>query len=202
LEFSNHATSQIFNPFIQHCLDAQGNKARRLFIHIEDKLPNLYGVFNRIWYNRAMKKSILFVGMLAIGTAGSGCSLFQSECESVLPVVAQVQALVLDAELALSQVEAMRGQISLTDSQKRTINQALRKSRDALRVAGRTLVLASTACSNPDVKDAFTALADAWADVERIMAQKSQTMLAAWVVPIRTPAAVLLARGVDMEQTE
>jgi hypothetical protein len=90
-----------------------------------------------------------------------------------MPVVAQVQALVMDAELALTQVEILVEQLQLTDAQKATVHEAVKKSRDALRVAERTLVAASTACSEPDVKAAFADLADSWSDIEGVLFSKS-----------------------------
>jgi len=117
------------------------------------------------------------------------CAHLDAACAKALPVLAQGNGLVNEAQDALAQAQVAIEAIPDGDA-KRKATAALAEARSALRVAESMLHASSEACSQPDLPGIFSAFAQAWEVIRTFLS----TFGGVGGSPVADPKAYLLTK--------
>lgn len=113
---------------------------------------------------------LLQIVMLAtfVCMCGGCAGMFESSCTKVVPILAQGNSIVNDAQDALLQAEAMAEVVRDVAIRTKALD-AIEEARKQLRIAEGVLHAATQACTAPDLPAIFKAFAQAWELVRPIL---------------------------------
>ena len=115
------------------------------------------------------QRLLMFLVVLALPLATSGCSWFRTACEKAIPVLSTGQNYVVDGGLALDQAQAYAATLP-AGVLKTQLLAAIYDGRSALRAASYTLDGLISACTTQDPLVVLGDFVAAWAEVRKIIA--------------------------------
>ena len=109
--------------------------------------------------SKTMKKVILVLTLLV--SINTSCAHLDSSCAKALPVLAQGNALISEAQEALNQARVVVDLIKDESVRSKGI-EAVETARSSLRVAASMLHASSQVCETPNIPTLFKTFAEAW----------------------------------------
>jgi hypothetical protein len=130
-----------------------------------------------------------------------GCAWLRGACANATPAMSSAQMYVMDAEIALDQVDTALPSFGLPPERLAAARVAVEKARDTLAASTATLGALGKACTSPDIATVFGDFVAAWQAIERatqlpkVMSIQVASTVNDTTPKLRTPAVVLALRG-------
>jgi hypothetical protein len=118
-----------------------------------------------------MMKRLLLVLCLAVSMVGCGGALtnIQTACVKAMPVFAQMQTYIADANIAIDQVEAL--EILMPEAIRNDLVVGIDIARLSLRTVAAALQTMADSCTEPDPATLFADFAKNWETIEQVIAK-------------------------------
>jgi uncharacterized protein YceK len=150
--------------------------------------------------NRNAMKKLLLVLLVCIPTLGCAGILsdIQAACVAAVPVFAQIQTYVSEADLAVDQAAAL--EVVLPPDVAASLTIAVDSARVALRVAQAGVQALINLCQSPDIVTAFAEFEKAWSSIEKAIDGATLSGKLKATPSIQPPLIVAIVRKAHLHQ--